>query len=125
MLLAGMGITSFGFFKAGYVSGQGTFRQPRTVIHVVSIEWRPNVTEAEKQNILEGVKKMAASVPGVKNVWMKGEWIEPRGYGDAFAIEFRDRAAADAYASSTVHDKWNEIYTRLKAASVSIEVTNP
>ena len=39
-------------------------------------------------------------------------------------FEFRNRAAADAYASSPLHKIWNDHYLAVRAASVAIDVTN-
>lgn len=118
-------IAAASFFVGGFVAGQSKFGQPKTILHVVSIQWKANVPDEERQKVLDGVKEMALKLPGVKNVWMKSDRVEPRGYDDGFAIEFRDRAAADAYAMSAIHKAWNEKYLPLKAASVSIDVTNP
>lgn len=123
--MAVSGIAALSFFVGGFVSGQSKFGQPKTILHVVSIQWKANVPDGERQKVLDGVKKMAWTLPGVKNVWMKSDRVEPRGYDDGFAIEFRDRAAADAYAMSAIHKSWNEKYLPLKAASVSIDLTNP
>jgi Stress responsive A/B Barrel Domain len=112
-------------FAGGYVAGQNRFGQPKTIIHVVEIKWLPGVTDDQKMRVLEGVKAVAARVPGVMNVWLKADRLEPRDFNSAFAIEFRDRAAADAYAESSLHDSWDKQYVPLRAASVSIQVTNP
>ena len=112
-------------FAGGYVAGQNRFGQPKTIIHVVEIKWLPGVTDDQKMHVLEGVKAVAARVPGVMNVWLKADRLEPRDFNSAFAIEFRDRAAADAYAESSLHDSWDKQYVPLRGASVSIQVTNP
>jgi hypothetical protein len=112
-------------FAGGYVAGQNRVGQPKTIIHVVEIKWLPGVSDDQKARVLAGVKDVAARVPGVMNVWMKADRLEPRDFNAAFAIEFRDRAAADAYAESSLHDAWDKQYVPLRAASVSIQVTNP
>jgi hypothetical protein len=118
-------IAALALFAGGYVAGQNRFGQPKTIIHVVEIKWLPGVSEEQKTRVLDGVKEVAARVPGVKNVWLKADRLEPRDFNAAFAIEFRDRAAADAYAESSLHDSWDKQYVPLRAASVSIQVTNP
>lgn len=125
VLIATATLTALGLFQAGYATGQSRFRQPKTVIHLVSVQWKPGVSAIDKKNVLEGVKKMAASIPGVQNIWIKSERVEPRGFDDAFVIEFQNRAAADAYASSPMNKAWNDSYLPLRVASVSIDVTNP
>jgi len=121
----GAGVVALGIFAGGYVAGQNRFGQPKTIIHVVEIKWQPGVTDADKQRVLDGVKKVAASVPGVKNIWLKADRLEPRDFNTAFAIEFTDRAAADAYAESPLHEAWDSLYVPLRYSSISIQVTNP
>ena len=112
-------------FAGGYVAGQNKFGQPKTIIHMVILKWNPGVSDADKQNALEGVKEMATKVPGIKNIWIKAERLQPRDFSAAFAIEFQNRAAADAYAESPVHQAWEQKYTLLREASISEQVTNP
>jgi hypothetical protein len=118
-------LSVFGLLATGYAMGQSKFLQPKTVIHAVSIRWKPGVSDAEKAKVLDGVKQMAAAIPGVKSVWIKSERVEPRGYDGGFAIEFRDHAAAEAYAASPIHKDWSDHYIPLREASVSMDLTNP
>jgi len=112
-------------FAGGYLLGHNNVGQPKTVIHAVSIQWKPGVSQADRDKVLAGVKNMAEATPGVKNIWIKTERVEPRGFDDGFAIEFKDRAAADAYALSAPHQNWNAIYSPLRASSITIDVSNP
>ena len=88
-------------------------------------QWKPGVSQADRDKVLAGVKEMAEATPGVKNIWVKTERVEPRGFDDGFAIEFKDRAAADAYALSAPHQNWNAFYSPLRASSITIDVSNP
>lgn len=121
----GAALLAVALFACGYVAGQARFGQPKTIIHVVEIKWNPGISEVDKQRVLQGVKDVAAKVPGVKNVWLKADRLEPRDFNAAFAIEFQSREAADAYAESSTHDAWDRLYVPLRAASVSIQITNP
>ena len=111
-------------FGGGYLAGQNRFGQPKTIIHVVEIKWMPGVTDAQKQRVFAGIKEVAAKTAGVKNIWLEADRLEPRDFNSAFAIEFQNRDAADAYAESALHDAWDKQYVPLRAASVSIQVTN-
>ena len=122
--LAGSLLT-LGLFSSGYLAGQNKFGQPKTVLHLSIIKWNANASDADKQRALEGVKEMAAKIPGIKNVWIKGDRIQPRDFNAAFAIEFKDRDAADAYAESPIHKAWSDQYLLLRAASLSEQITNP
>jgi hypothetical protein len=114
-----------GLFASGYIAGQNRFNQPKTILHVVELKWNPAATDADKQRAIDGIKDMATRVPGIKNIWIKGERMQPRDFNAAYAIEFRDRDAADAYAESKVHAAWEMQYVPLREASISIQVTNP
>jgi len=118
-------VLALGLFASGYVAGQQRFGQPKTILHVVELKWNPAATDADKQRAISGIKDMAARVPGIKNIWIQGERMQPRDFNAAYAIEFRDRAAADAYAESQVHAAWEVQYVPLREASISIQVTNP
>ncbi|HXN73897.1 MAG TPA: Dabb family protein [Candidatus Acidoferrales bacterium] len=123
--IVGGALAAFALFAGGYVAGQNKFGQPKTIIHMVILKWNPGVSDSDKQGALEGVKDMAGKIPGVKNVWLKAERLQPRDFSAAFAIEFQNRAAADAYAESPVHQAWEQKYTILREASISEQVTNP
>jgi stress responsive alpha/beta barrel protein len=118
-------LLALALFSSGYLAGQNKFGQPKTVLHLTIIKWNPSATDADKQKALEGVKEMAAKIPGIKNVWIKGDRIQPRDFNAAFAIEFTDRDAADAYAESPIHKAWSDQYLLLRAASLSEQITNP
>jgi hypothetical protein len=122
-----LGIIAFsaGLFASGYAAGQNRFGQPKTIIHVVEIKWNPGVSAADKQRGLAGIEEMAAKIPGIKNVWLQADRLEPRDFNAAYAIEFQNRAAADAYAESKLHEAWDAAYVPLRYASISIQLTNP
>jgi len=124
-IIVGGAMAALAFFASGFIAGQNKFGQPKTIIHMVILKWNPGVSDTDKQGALEGVKDMAAKIPGVKNVWIKAERLQPRDFSAAFAIEFQNRAAADAYAESPIHQAWEQKYTLLREASISEQVSNP
>lgn len=109
---------------AAWLGAQNKFGTPGTIIHVSIIQWREGVSAAEKKQVLDGVKDMGAKIPGIRNVWTKAVRVQPEGYHDAFVIEFENQAAADRYAKDPVHDKWTEMLTKLREASISPQITN-
>ncbi len=109
---------------AGWLAAQQSFGTPKTIIHVSVIQWKTGVAAADKQAVLDGVKDMAAKIPGMKNVWIKALRVQPDGYHDAFVIEFEDQAAADRYAKHPVHDTWTEALAKIREASISPQITN-
>jgi hypothetical protein len=109
---------------ATWLVAQNRFAAPKTIVHVSLIQWKEGVPAAAKKQALDGVKDMAAKIPGIKNVWIKALRVQPEGYHDAFVIEFENQAAADRYAKDPVHDKWTEAFLKIREASISPQITN-
>ena len=109
---------------AAWLVAQNKFGTPKTIIHVSLIQWKEGVSAADKKQALDGVKEMAAKIPGMKNVWTKALRVQPEGYHDAFVIEFENQAAADRYAKDPVHDAWTEAFVKIREASISPQITN-
>jgi len=124
ILFLGALLAAFAVAAGGYALGSNHFGQPKTIIHLVVVKWKPNVTDAQKQQVLDGIKKMAAEIPGIENIWVKPARLQPRDFSTAFVIEFKDRAAADSYAESAAHKEFDDMYVPLRADSLSIQVTN-
>lgn len=115
---------AMGVFGAGVLTGKNTFHQPSSIIHLVTVQWTDDSTPAQQQAAIDGVKTMAAEIPGIKNIWVKPIRVQPREYEGAFAIEFENKAAADAYADHAAHKAWEKIYQPIHKESRSQEVTN-
>ena len=109
---------------ATWLVAQNSFGTPKTIIHVSVIQWKEGVSAADKKQALDGVKGMAAKIPGMKNVWTKAIRVQPEGYHDAFVIEFENQAAADRYAKDPAHDTWTEAFLKIREASISPQITN-
>ena len=107
-----------------WLAAQNSFGTPKTIIHLSIIQWKEGVSDADKKRVLDGVKEMAAKIPGMKNVWTKAIRVQPQGYHDAFVIEFENQAAADRYAKDPVHDAWTEAFAKVREASISPQITN-
>ncbi|MFN0168989.1 MAG: Dabb family protein [Bryobacteraceae bacterium] len=107
---------------------------PKSIVHVVTILWTEDSTAEQQQAALDGVKKMAAEIPGIKNVWIKATKVQGRGpatggkpgraYQAAFVIEFEDQAALDRYADHPAHRDWEKIYLPIRVQSTSHQITN-
>jgi len=59
--------------------GANRFAAPHSVIHVVTILWKEDSTPEQQQAAIDGVRKMAAEIPGIKNVWTKAIKVQGRG----------------------------------------------
>src|SRR5712691_5729744 len=90
-------------FGLGVLVGANKFGSPNTLLQVVTVKWKADSTTDQRTQALDGVKKMAGEVPGIKNVWTKTVKVQPREYNAVFAIEFESKAALDAYAEHPAH----------------------
>jgi len=123
--IASISLIAGALFFAGYAAGQNQFGQPRTVLQVSLIKFNPGVSDADGQKVIDGVKKMAAQIPGIKNIWLKADRMEPRDFDAAIVIEFVNRAAADRYAESPIHESWSRQLQQIRLTSISPQITNP
>lgn len=113
-----------GIFGAGILAGKNAFHQPSSIIHVVTVKWKSDSTPEQQQAAIDGVKTMAAEIPGIKNIWVKSTRVQPREFNTAFAIEFESKEAAEAYAKHPAHDAWMKIYQPVHKESRSLQITN-
>ena len=111
-------------FWAGVAVGQNKYGTPTSIVHVVTIKWKPEVSDADKKKALDGVKGMAAAIPGIKNVWIRATKVQPADYNDAFVIEFEDKAAAERYVDHPAHRVWEKHYLEIRGQSTSHQITN-
>jgi hypothetical protein len=111
------------------------FAAPRSVVHVVTILWKEDSTAEQQQAAIDGVKKMAAEIPGIRSVWIKPLKVQGRGkpgkdgkpgrpYDSAFVIEFADQAAAERYVDHPAHVEWNKTYLAIREESTSHQISN-
>lgn len=111
-------------FGAGLSIAANKYGTPSSIVHVVTIKWKADSTPEQRTEALEGVKKMAAEIPGIKNVWIKATKVQPREYNAAFVIEFEDKAAADRYVDHPAHRAWEKGYLAIREESTSHQITN-
>jgi hypothetical protein len=106
------------------VTGARTYQKPKTVIQVVTIRWTADAAPEQRRAALEGVDKLAAEFPGVRNVWLRPLRLQPRDFMSAYAIEFDDQAAADRFAKLPAHETWNKSFLPLIEESRTQQLTN-
>ncbi|HKT46127.1 MAG TPA: Dabb family protein [Candidatus Acidoferrales bacterium] len=123
-----------GLFIAGVAVGSGhtlasvvqnRFGQPKTVLHVVVYKFRDTVSNNDRQQALNGIKMMAAKIPGIKNIWLKTERNQIRDFSGVYAIEFASPEAAADYAESPLHEAWAKKWETLRENSLSFQISNP
>jgi hypothetical protein len=114
-------------FAAGILVGQGKneYRTPSSVLHVVTVQWKADSTAEQQAAAIDGVKTMAAAIPGIKNIWTKKIKVQPAAYSTVFAIEFENKAAFDRYTDAPAHKNWNDkLYLPIREVSTTHDVTN-
>ena len=113
-------------FAAGLLVGQAQnqFRTPSTVLHIVTVQWKADSTDAQQTAALEGVKTMAAQTPGIKNIWIKKIKVQPAEMSTVFAMEFENKAAFDRYTDAPAHKAWEKLYLPIREKSTTHDVTN-
>lgn len=124
ILIAALAVA--GVFAAGLAVGQNKnkYGTPKTIVHLVALKWKEGVSAADRQKAIDGVKTMAAEIPGIKNVWIKTIRVQPQDYNAVFAIEFADQAAADRYRDHPAHKEWEKFYLSIRQESRSFQATN-
>jgi hypothetical protein len=99
-------------------------QRPKTVIQMVTIKWTAEAAPELRRAALDGVEKMAAEIPGVRNVWLRTIRVQPRDFLTAFAIEFEDQPSAERYARHPAHEAWNKSFLPLIEESRVQQVGN-
>ena len=122
LFLAGVTV---GTWHTRSVAAQNRFRQPKTVIHVVVYKWKNTASEDDKEQTLKGIKTLAASIPGIKNIGLKTQRNQIRDFDGVYAIEFTSPEAAADYAESPKHETWRKRWEELRENSLSFQVSNP
>src|SRR5882724_7873142 len=94
---------------------------PASIIHVVTLYWKPGTTDAQKKAALDGVVRMSKEIPGLKNVWInsikvQGN-IDDKTVESAFVMEFESDAAFKAYADHPAHKTWEKMYMEVRGES--------
>jgi hypothetical protein len=108
----------------GVAAGQNKFGQPKSILHIITVQWKADSTPEQRQAALDGVKTMASQIPGITNVWLKTIKVQGKEPGAVIVTEFKDQAAFDAYAAHPAHKKWEEIYLPIRELSHTHDVTN-
>ena len=117
VLIVLLGLVLFG---AGLLVGAHHIEKPKSVIHVVTLDWKASATPAQIQAALDGVANM--DYPGLKRVWLRS--IKSQTKQAAFAMEFESEKALEDYAGSDAQKKWYEVYLPVREQSITSDITN-
>ncbi len=126
-------VMGIGLFLAGSVAGSAVtqkvsavnrFGQPKTVIHVVAYKFRNTTSQNDQEQAINGIRDMAAKIPGIKNIWLKTERNQLQDWSGVYVIEFTSAEAAADYAESPLHDTWRKKWEQLRENSMSFQISN-
>jgi hypothetical protein len=97
--------------------------RPKTVIHVITVQWKAGATQAQIDKAIQGVENM--KYPGLKNVWTRAIKSQlPEGYKSIFVMEFESEQALQNYANSPAQKAWYEVYMPIREESRTSDITN-
>ena len=120
-LLGAAAITLFA--SSAFAGSHKSAAAPTSVIHVVTVSWKADATEAQIQAALEGVHTLAKEYDGITRAWTKT--IKAQGNrSHAFVMEFKSEKALKDYAGSAAQKKWYEVYIDAREASTTFDITN-
>jgi antibiotic biosynthesis monooxygenase (ABM) superfamily enzyme len=98
---------------------------PKTVIHVITIQWKPAATPAQIERAIKGAEQLPTEYPGITRVWTKAikKQLEG-GYTHIIVMEFASEDALKKYADSAAQKKWYEVYMPIREESRTSDITN-
>lgn len=117
-------LAAVGLVAAGLLAAANKFGKPKSVIHVVTIKWTAAATEAQKKAAIDGVEKLAAGYPGIKNVWLRSIKVQGAGYTHAVVMEFESEEALKNYTGSAAQKEWYNVYLPVREESTTHDITN-
>jgi hypothetical protein len=97
---------------------------PKTVIHVITIEWKEGTTDAQKAKAIGGVETAAKLYPGIKRVWLRSIKVQGKGITSAVVMEFESEQSLKDYANSPAQKAFYEVYQPVRQESVTHDITN-
>lgn len=102
---------------------------PSTLIHFITVKWKDDATDAQKQMAFDEAKAMVGKVPGLHRVWTKKiklqtQTTDGKGYDAIIAMEFTDEAALEAYTKHPASQKWYAAYNPIRQESRTHDVSN-
>ena len=104
----------------GVLIGAHHIEKPKSVIHVVTVNWKNEASPSQIKAALDGVANM--NYPGIKRVWLRS--IKSQTKDAAFVMEFESEKALEEYAGSQAQKDWYELYLPIREQSITSDITN-
>lgn len=114
---------------AASLSAQAPATAPKSVIHVVTVAWKPGTTPAQIKAALDGAHKLPAQYKGITRVWTDSFKVQnPPGTTTerthVIVMEFADKKALADYTDSPAQLEWYKLYTPIRAESTTHDISN-
>jgi hypothetical protein len=112
-----------GLLVLGAASAQAADTAPKSVIHVVTVDFKKEATPEQIQAALDGVKKLPSQYKGITRTWTR-TIKNQSGKSHVFVMEFADEKALADYTDSDAQKEWYKVYTSIRQQSATSDVTN-
>lgn len=122
-ILLTAGVLALGATGLSAAAAPASQTSPKSIIHVVTVAWKPGTTPEKIQAALDGVAAMPAKYKGMKRVWIKSIKVQGE-KTHAFVMEFADEAAFKAYTDSPAQLEWYKAYLPIRGESTTFDITN-
>src|SRR5215472_2124862 len=97
--------------------------KPKSVIHVITIQWKADATPEQIQQALRAAENI--NFPGIKNVWTRPIKMQlPEGYKHIIVMEFESEEALKKYTGSPAQKQWYDVYMPIREESSTHDITN-
>jgi uncharacterized protein (DUF1330 family) len=102
---------------------------PKSVIHVVTIAWKPDATPEQIKAALDGAQALPAAYPSITRVWTRALKVQnPTGTKvlrtHAIVMEFANEKALADYTDSDAQKAWYKLYQPVRQESTTHDITN-
>jgi hypothetical protein len=96
---------------------------PKSVIHIVTVNFKPDATPQQIQAAIDGVHKLPTQFKGITRVWTKPIKNQTE-MAHILVMEFASEQALKEYAGSDAQTEWYKVYEDIREKSVTSDVTN-
>ena len=118
-----LALLAIGLLTLGTTSASAADTSPKSVIHVVTVEWKAGTTPEQIKAALDGATALPSKYKDITRVWVKSIKVQG-GKNNAIVMEFADEAALKAYSDSAAQKEWYKTYLSIRKESTTFDITN-
>lgn len=96
---------------------------PKSVIHVVTVDFKEGTKPEQIQAALDAAQKLPAAYKGITRVWTR-VIKNQSGKSHIIVMEFADEKALKDYADSDAQKEWYKVYIPIRERSATSDITN-